>query len=307
MATFGIAAIQTAGRKNGNFDLVEREVRSAAKRFPWIDLVTLGELVIHGADTAFAEAPEGPTEQRCAALAKELGIWFQPGSYYEKRDGEIFNVAPVFNPDGEIVAKHDKLFPFLPYEKNVAYGKNYTVFDVPGKGRIGLAICYDMWFPEAIRTLAAMGAEVILLPTMTNTIDRDVELSIARANAAVNQCYFIDVNVAGEQGNGRSVFYGPGGELLHECGTGAEVIPLELDFEQVRRARDRGWHGLGQVMKSFRDAPLAFPMHADAEHRRAALSDLGQLAMPRSGKSNDQNGAGEITGAKPNRKLRVIE
>jgi predicted amidohydrolase len=81
-----------------------------------------------------------------------------------------------------------------------------VVFDVPGAGKIGIAICYDVWFPEASRTLAAMGAEVILVPTMTNTIDRDVELSIARSTAAINQCIVVDVNVGGEQGFGRSVF-----------------------------------------------------------------------------------------------------
>ena len=50
--------------------------------------------------------------------------------------------------------------------------------------RAGISICYDMWFPETTRSLVAMGAEVILHPTMTNTIDRDVEQSIARASAA---------------------------------------------------------------------------------------------------------------------------
>jgi transcriptional regulator with PAS, ATPase and Fis domain len=54
-----------------------------------------------------------------------------------------------------------------------------------------------MWFPETTRTLAWMGAEVVIHPTMTNTIDRDLELAIARTNAAVNQCWFVDVNCAG--------------------------------------------------------------------------------------------------------------
>jgi predicted amidohydrolase len=57
-----------------------------------------------------------------------------------------------------------------------------------------------MWFPETTRQLAALGAEVILHPTMTDTIDRDVELPIARANAAMNQCYFFDVNGVGDGG-----------------------------------------------------------------------------------------------------------
>lgn len=305
MTTLGIAAIQLAGGKKDNLALVENEIRAAAKRFPWVEIITLGELAVHGVDTQLAEEPNGPTETRLAMLARELGVWLAPGSLYERRGGEIFNVAPIFNPTGETVAKHDKLFPFLPYEKNVACGQNHTVFDIPGKGRIGVAICYDMWFPEAIRTLSAMGAEAILLPTMTNTMDRDVELAIARANAAVNQCYFIDVNVAGEQGNGRSVFFGPGGELLYECGDGREVVALEIDFEQVRRARARGWHGLGQVMKSFRDAPVEFPFHTDADMRKKRMSDLGELSMPR--RSKEAPGGDKRDDVVSTRKLRVIE
>ncbi|WP_428410130.1 carbon-nitrogen hydrolase family protein [Hyphococcus sp.] len=306
MSILGLAAIQLAGEKKGNFALVESEIRAVVKRFPWVDLVVCGELAIHGADPAKAEPRGGPTETALAGLARELGVWLAPGSLYERRGDEIFNTAPVFNPEGALVVKHDKLFPFLPYEKNIAYGQSHTVFDIPGKGRIGVAICYDMWFPEAMRTLAAMGAEAILLPTMTNTIDRDVELSIARANAAINQCYFIDVNVAGEQGNGRSVFYGPGGELLHECGAGREIIALEIDFEQVRRARARGWQGLGQVMKSFRDAPAAYPFHADAEARRNRMAALGALEMPK-GERNKKSEAETPAEQEQNRKLRVIE
>lgn len=303
MATLGLAAIQLAGQKTGNFDLVEDEIRTTARRFPWVDLITFGELAIHGAKTDAAEAPNGPTITRLQAVAKEFGVWLIPGSIYQRSNEGIFNVSPVINPAGELVASYAKMFPFLPYEKGVAPGRDYCVFDIPGKGRVGLAICYDMWFPEVIRTLSGMGAEIILLPTMTNTIDRDVELAIARANAAINQCYFIDVNVAGEQGNGRSVFYGPGGELIHECGAGREVVAFELDFEQVRRARSRGWHGLGQVLKSFRDSNLQFPLHENTTERQRRMRSLGALTMP--GESAEKNSEGSDD--ETVRKLRVIE
>src|SRR5947208_2605939 len=86
---------------------------------------------------------------------------------------------------------------------------SYGVDNVPEVGRVGLSICYDMGFPETSRTLAAMGAEVILHPTMTDTIDREVELTVARATAAMNQCYFFDINGVGGGGVGRSIIVGP--------------------------------------------------------------------------------------------------
>ena len=286
MAKLGIAAIQIAGEKTGNIELIEQETRAAVRRFPWVDMVVFGELAVHGAAMEHAEPEGGPLEQRMAALAIETGVYLIPGSYYQTRGDGVYNVASVFAPDGEIVARHDKFFPFLPYERNVAAGQDYCVFDVPGIGRLGLAICYDIWFPEAMRTLAAMGAEAIIVPTLTNTIDRDVEIAIARANAAINQCYFIDVNCAGALGNGRSVFFGPGGEHLYECGDGRDVVALRLDLEQVRDARAEGWHGLGQVLKSFRDAPLSYPFHESAAARAEQMAALGELTKPVSHRSN---------------------
>ena len=115
---------------------------------------------------------------------------------------------------------------------------------------------------------------------MTNTIDRDVELAIARANAASNQCYFFDINVAGALGFGRSVVCGPGGEVIHQAGRVREVIPVEVDFELVRRVRRRGWNGIGQVLKSFRDRAVDFPACADRHQPTDALAALGPLQLP---------------------------
>ncbi|HTN13512.1 MAG TPA: carbon-nitrogen hydrolase family protein [Sphingomonadaceae bacterium] len=281
MSRLGVAALQLSAARSGNIDLVEAEIRAVVKRFAWVELVVLGELVIHGTSLDAAEPAGGETEARLAGLARELGIWLIPGSVYEERDGQIYNAAPVFDPLGQEVARHHKLYPFLPYERNVASGTSHTVFDIPGIGRIGIAICYDMWFPEAMRTLAAMGAEAIIVPGMTNTVDRDVEVAIARANSATCQAYFIDVNVAGDLGNGRTVAFGPGGESLYECGTGRDIAAFELDFGYVRGVRERGWHGLGQVLKSFRDGSVAYPLHASASARHEAMRDLGPLAVPR--------------------------
>ena len=104
-------------------------------------------------------------------------------------------------------------------------------------------------------------------------------MSIARANAAVNQCYFFSLNLAPRLGFGRSAVYGPGGEVIHVAGAGREVIPVELDLEYVRRVCRRGWNGLGQMLKSFRDAQadLASPIadRANSEY----LKDLGALDL----------------------------
>ena len=115
--------------------------------------------------------------------------------------GVVHNTTPVIDPSGQVVGRYRKMFPFLPYEADVVPGEEFLVFDVADVGRFGVSICYDMWFPETTRTLVAMGAEVILHPSHTTTIDRDAELAIARASAVMNQCYLFDVNGAGPIGN----------------------------------------------------------------------------------------------------------
>jgi predicted amidohydrolase len=125
-----------------------------------------------------------------------------------------------------------------------------------------------------------MGAEVILHPGLTNTIDRDVEVSIARASAAMHQCYFIDLNCSGKLGYGRSSVFGPGGETVHAGGTGREIIALDLDLDVVTATRERGWQGLGQPLKSFRDTEATYPVYAPGAHRGGAFAKLGPLERP---------------------------
>jgi predicted amidohydrolase len=277
---FAIAGLQLELGNHDNLDQIEREIRAIRARRPWVEMIVLSELSLHGVSTARAEPLPGPTEARLQALAAAERLWLVAGSLYEKAGDAVYNTAPVIDPQGRVVARHRKIYPFLPHERGVAAGDCCTLFDVPGVGRFGLSICYDMWFPETTRSMVWQGAEIIIHPTLTNTIDRDAELAIARANAAMNQCYFVDINAAGDLAMGRSIVCGPGGEVLHEAGVGREIIVVTLDLDQVRRVRERGWHGLGQMLKSFRDGPAEFPAYGAARGRSAALDALGPLTLP---------------------------
>lgn len=280
MRRFGVAALQLELGPDDNVDAIAAEVATVKRRFPWVDMVCVAELACYGTALERAEPMPGPTEKRFQDIARQNGVWLLPGSIYERAGDRIFNTAPVINPAGEVVTRHRKLYPFLPYERGVAAGSQHTVFDVPDVGRFGVSICYDMWFPETTRALAWQGAEVIIHPSLTNTIDRDCEVAIARATAAINQCYFIDLNCTGRLGYGRSSAFGPGGEALHLGGTGREIIALELDLDVVTNVRERGWNGIGQPLKSFRDTPLTFPQYAPGAHATGALSKLGPLERP---------------------------
>jgi predicted amidohydrolase len=281
MAYLSMAALQLELGIEDNLSLIEQEIALVKKRFPWVQLVVLPELCTFGPSTDLAVSLPGEVENCFREAALKNALWLIPGSIFERRGQQVFNTAPVINPQGEVVARYRKQYPFLPYEKGVSAGDQFVVFDVPGAGRIGLIICYDMWFPETVRTLAWMGAEAVICPSLTNTIDREVELAIARSNAATNQVYFLNLNSAGRLAMGQTIFVGPDGQIIHRAGSGREIITVEMDFEHVRRVRERGLHGLCQTLKSFRDHRVDFPPYRDAQADPGAFGELGALAVPR--------------------------
>jgi deaminated glutathione amidase len=279
MGHLAIAALQLALNNEDNLARIEREIVRTCKRFPWVQMVVLPELCTFGPNPKLAVQLPGEVENSYRELARQNNIWLIPGSIFERDGPHIYNTSPVINPAGEVVARHRKLFPFMPYESGISSGDQFVVFDVPGAGRVGLLICYDMWFPEVARTLAWMGAEAIICPTMTTTIDRDVELAISRSTAAINQAWFINVNTAGDLGLGRSIVVAPDGTVVYTAGSMREVITVELDFAQVQQVRERGLFGQCQTLKSFRDRVVEFPQYQKSAGG-GAFDALGKLQLP---------------------------
>lgn len=280
MKPFAIAGIQMkVSAVHSNVEMMKLKLDITMNLYPWVEMVVFSELCGFGPLLHTAQEVPGLFEQEMQKMAKKYGIWLVPGSIFEKRAGKIYNTASVINPQGEVVSRYSKMFPFYPYEVGVTAGDQFCVFDVPNVGRFGISICYDMWFPETIRTLSVMGAEVIIHPTLTGTIDREIELSIARAMASVNQCFLFDVNGLDTGGSGRSIVCGPDGGVIYQAGSTEEIIPIELDIERVRRSRELGLLRLGQPLKSFRDHIGVFGIY-QAGTPLPYLESLGPLIKP---------------------------
>ncbi len=276
MIPFGIAGIQMQVSKGNNVPAMKRKLAEVTDFYPWVRMIVFSELAPLGPSRANAQPVHGALEEEFCALAARYNIWLIPGSYFEQVDDRIYNTTSVINPAGEVVGRYRKMFPFYPYEDGTAAGDQFLVFDVPDAGRFGVIICYDLWFPETTRTLAVMGAEVILQPTMTTTIDRELELCILRACSAMNQSYLWGINGVGSGGVGRSMVCSPEGRILYEAGGSEEVFALEVDFDLVRYTRQHGILRLGQVLKNFRDAPVTFDVYQPGAPR-PYLDSLGPL------------------------------
>jgi predicted amidohydrolase len=284
MTPFAIGGLQlhTSGLRD-NLPYLQAKLDYFMFLFPWVQMVVFSELAAYGPDPAKAEPLPGPAERTFQDMAARHKLWLVSGSLIEIADGKLYNTASVIDPSGKVIGRYRKMFPFLPYETGIECGDSFFVFDVPDVGRFGVSICYDMWFPETSRQLAAMGAEVILHPTLTTTPDREVELSMVRATAATNQCFMVDINGAGDGGNGKSIICGPDGALLHQYGPAEELVPIEIDIDRVRRYRMAGLRGLGQPLKSFRDSQVRFPVYEPGGRTSPYLQELGPLEKQQRG------------------------
>ncbi len=285
MTPFAIAGVQMhVNALQPNVDGMMQRLDILMSVYPWTQMVMFSELAAFGPLTKHALPLENEHVERFRAAAAKHNIWLIPGSMYQKtEDGRILNTSVVINPAGDIVSTYSKMFPFRPYEVGVDAGTDFCIFDVPGVGRFGLSICYDVWFPETTRQLTSQGVEVLLLPILTGTADRDAEIAIARATAAQFQCYVFGVNGLGAGGNGRSCVVDPTSTVIHQSAGQEDMFPIEIDLALVRRQRETGMRGLGQVLKSFRDRPVDFSVYDRSSGTDAYLHTLGKLETPRQG------------------------
>jgi formamidase len=282
MRTLVVAAMQVAplqGDPDGTWKRFSDEVRAIRRTFPDVQLVVAPELHLSAVDQLLdtprdeaessAVAIPGPLTEGLGALAAETGLWICPGSVYEREGPLVYNTAVVVAPSGELAAKYRKCFPWQPYETS-APGTGFVVFDLPGAGRLGLAICYDGSFPETFRQLAWMGAEVVLHPTLTPTRDRDLELVTARANAIFNQLFVVNVNAAGPHGLGQSLIVDPEGLVRQQAGPNTEILIDVLDLDAVTRVHRYGTFGLNRTWEQMdRHGPdLMLPMYGGSYRPR---------------------------------------
>jgi predicted amidohydrolase len=217
------------------------------------DLVVLPELWTTGAFAydAWAQAGEpltGPTAAAMAAAAREAGVWLHAGSIVERdaSGGEpvLYNTSLVFDPAGELRATYRKIhrFGFDQGEAVVMGGGREIVTTATPWGRLGLATCYDLRFPEQFRLLVDAGAEVLVIPAGWPARRREHWRLLARARAVESQAYVLACcesgTHAGVEQAGHSLVIDPWGEILAEAGPGEETLTAEIDPSRVAGIRD---------------------------------------------------------------------
>lgn len=254
------AAIQMASSPNVSANLMEAERWVAKAAEAGARLVVLPEnfalMGQHDTDKlAHAEVEgNGPIQESMTRMSAQNSVWLVGGTM------PIAGTAPnkvratclVFDDKGSQVARYDKIHLFdvnLPgseehyrESETIEAGEQPQVLDTPF-GRLGLAICYDLRFPELFRHLAQEGMDFLAVPSAftAKTGASHWEL-LVRVRAVENLCYVVAPNQGGFHVNGRETFghsliAGPWGDVLTCLPTGAGVVSGEIDLEQMAKVR----------------------------------------------------------------------
>lgn len=196
---------------------------------------------------------EHPAVEQLSVLAKELGVVI-PVSIYEKDGPEYYNSIVIVDADGTPLGVYRKShIPDGPgYMEKFYFRPGNTGFRVweTMKGRLGVGICWDQWFPETARAMTLMGADILFYPTAIGSEPHDASLDTAarwrRAMQGHAVSNVIPVVAANRTGNEEGqVFYGTSfiadhaGEIVSELGRneeGAIVAEFDLDFLDRHRA-----------------------------------------------------------------------
>jgi 5-aminopentanamidase len=191
----------------------------------WLCGYNIGDAV-----AALAESFDGASAQRIAEIARQNNIAIAYG--YAERDatsGDIYNAVQVIGADGSVLSRYRKTHLFGPCER-IAYRPGIQ-FEPPfsfGDFKIGLLICYDVEYPEAVRSLALMGADVILIPTALTDEYAAVPDFLVPARSIENQVFLAYCNHAGVENGmrflGGSCLTGMDGKALAAAGAGEALI-----------------------------------------------------------------------------------
>lgn len=248
--------LATAGRLIAEAAAAGAQLVALPEYFPLIGATDADRLAAREVDG------NGPIQAFLARTARQHGLWLVGGSIplMAQDTAKLRNVCLVFDPQGRRVARYDKIHLFGFNKGDEAYDEAATIergdqvvaFDSPF-GRVGLAICYDLRFPELFRAMAELPnqlpgqasdqlpkpVDLLVLPAaFTETTGRAHWELLLRARAVENQCYVLAAAQGGQHPNGRlthgnSMVIDPWGEVLARMDKGEGVVIAELNRQRL--------------------------------------------------------------------------
>lgn len=263
MPTFKVAAIQLNSQPDfrKSMDMVKHAIEEAFASNA--DVVALPENFAFMGDELekhrLAERIEETVMKEIPALARHYGITIIAGGFpVRAENGKVYNRAIIFDRDGEITARYDKIHLFdVDLSQEETYRESDTVepgdvtpvvcdiYTGDGAVRAGLSICYDIRFPELYRQLSERGADLIFIPAAFTRPTGEAHWEILlRARAIENSCYVIAPAQTGSHGqkrktHGHSMIIDPWGRVLADAGTSPGIALAEIDTGLIEDVRQK--------------------------------------------------------------------
>lgn len=254
------AAIQMASSPNVSFNLIEADKLIAEAAHAGAKLVALpenfplmGENVTDKIKHREQEG-QGPIQHFLAEVAKKYSIWVVGGTIplTADADNKVRAACLLYNDQGQQVARYDKIHLFdvdVPdtdevYRESdsIEAGQEPLVIDTPF-GKIGLAVCYDLRFPELFRNMQTQGVQILIIPSAFTAQTGNAHWEVLlRARAIENLCYVIAPNQGGFHLNGRQTFghsmiIDPWGVILDCHKNGGGFACADIDIEKLEKIR----------------------------------------------------------------------
>lgn len=212
------------------------------------DVVVLPELWTTGfyptPISDYADENGDHIQNTLSALAKQYRLNIVGGTVITKKNSAIYNTCHCFNREGVLSAVYSKTHLFSPMGENEHFtpGNDITVFSIDGI-KCGIAVCYDLRFPEWIRKLAMADISILFLPAAWPKRRLAHWKILSQARAIENQMFVVTANCAGRQPTmkcaGHSAIIDPWGEPLAEAGEEPTVLTAELNLDVQREIREK--------------------------------------------------------------------
>jgi len=255
--SLNVAVIQNGAGCDPDANL--RGVEQLLSQVTAVDLIAVPEVfACRGSDEATREVaepvPDGRVCRTLAAWAVTRHCWVLAGSVIERAGARIYNTSVLFDRQGQVAAVYRKIHLFEAY---LDHGQAIRESDVYAAGaipvsvdlegwRFGLAICYDVRFPELFRLYSAQGAHGFFLPAnFTQRTGQAHWETLVRARAIENQAYVLAPDQCGVnpvtdvKSHGHSLVVGPWGEILAQAGDEEAVLHATLDPATLDYTRRR--------------------------------------------------------------------
>jgi predicted amidohydrolase len=259
-----IALYQGAGKPTGideNLAIIRRKALSAAGQ--GADLIIFPELFLTGYNIGqqvltLAEPADGPACQRVAKIATEANIAILYG-YPERLNDDVYNSALLIDRNGLKCANYRKTHLYGSYEKKCFKpGDSLIITKLEGLN-IGILICYDVEFPEAVRSLVNAGADLIAVPTALMEDYCRVAEHVVPTRAYESEIFVAYVNRCGIEGDtvycGHSCLAGPDGRDILRAGQSEELLIANVDKLAIAEARETN-PVLSDVRRELYKAPV---------------------------------------------------